>query len=242
MQTRRSFLQSVAAALSVAVVGVKPNLSAIERPVIDYSLFADNDGDVFRYDVRSPFNIDGSIYATDCRIIVSHPGEWTGEEKARVPNIGSLQWSEFDSPGWSSLGTPKLTESQDAGTCAVCRGRGVLPVKPSSLSECDECQGSGTYYPPSFDITGISRPCPKCVSGYRGGVKCSACNSGYVDFLERVGNWDFNPKYMASVRSLGAVDVRVIDAETFLEHPYGMLLFRGAGDVRGMLVSMSKNA
>lgn len=238
MQTRRSFMQSMAAALSVAVIGVKPNLSTFERPAIDYSLFTDKE--TARYDLTSPWSIDGNIYATNSRIIVTHPGEWSGDGKARVPNVGVLPWREFDSLGWSPLGKAKCVEAIGCGQCAICRGVGVLG---SNLIECDECQGSGTFYPDNYEWTGRSRPCPKCVYGYIGGVKCSACDQGYTDFVEEIGGYNFDPLWIFAIRTLGPVDIHILgDIESPYERVGGMLFFRGDGDVRGMLMSMAKTA
>lgn len=236
MQTRRSFLQSMAAALSVAVIGTKPNLSAIERPAIDYSLFTD--GETARYDLSSPWSIDGAVYATNSRILVTHPGEWSGDGKARVPNVGGLPWDEFDACGWSPLGKLNRVEASGCGQCVACRGVGVIG---SNLSECDECLGSGTFYPPNYEWTGRSRPCRKCVYGYLGGVKCGACDNGRVDFVEELHGFEYDPLYIAAIRTLGPVDVRAIEDTDKYGRRGGMLLFRGAGDVRGMLMGMSRS-
>lgn len=241
MQNRRSFLQSMAAAMSVAVVGVKPGPAAIERPVIDYSLFVDNDDYIGRYDVSSPWSVDGSIYATDCRIVVTHPGEWSGGGDARVPNAQRLQWGEFESAGWSPLGSTVQVKSEGGAACGICRGRGVLG---GNLVECDECQGSGTFYPHHYEYSGKTMPCRKCVLGYLGGVKCGACNNGQLDWREEIGGYEFSPHYIAAIRTLGPVDTRIITtgADSFKGRDHGVLLFRGAGNVRGMLMSMLKDS
>lgn len=235
--TRRSFLQSMAAAMSVAVVGVHRSAAEPSPPVIDYSLFTDRE--TTRYDLSAPWSKDGAIYATNSRILVTHPGEWNGDGTGRVPNVGVLPWGEFDARGWSPLGKTKRVEADGCGYCFVCRGVGVLG---SNLTECGECFGTGEDYPENYEWTGCSRPCSKCVLGYLGGVKCAACENGRVDYVEELGGYEYDPLWIAAIRTLGPVDVHAIEDTDKYGRVCGMLLFRGAGGVRGMLMGMTRSA
>ena len=99
---RRSFIASMAAAFGTMATGIRLGLRDVP-PNIDYSLFC---GNMFqpKYDIDRPFNIGDSIYATNCHVIVTHPGEWSGESSGKLPNIALLPWESFESRGWKMLG------------------------------------------------------------------------------------------------------------------------------------------
>lgn len=167
---RRSFMQAIAAAFSAVASGVRPNFAA-EPPKIRYELFSDTQD--FRWALSQPFSQDGVICATDARIIVTHPGEWSGESAGRVPNISSLCWDEFDTGGWKELPSQSLEFAPqfEFGTmCHLCMGTGRV--------------GDGVRRVLGKDEDGDP------MWRWTGGTKCYQCDGGWEDnfpHIERLG-------------------------------------------------------
>lgn len=232
---RRSFLASVSAAFSAAALGVnlKPRV-----PLIRYDLFTD--AEIERYSIGEPFGVDGRVFATDSRVLVSHVGELIESDgERRLPNVRKLNWDEFDSPGWKPLGTPAYENQDDRrypGTpCPDCMGIGLIGTQ---FTACDHCAGDGEVL--SDDSIQIVQ-CSKCVGGRTGGIKCGRCDSGWIydeTFCEIVGGRKFAPHYMERIRTLGPIDVLSIDGRTADGSTGPMLLFRGDHGIRGMLMGV----
>lgn len=222
--TRRSFLQSMSAAMSAVAFGARMP-SAIEPPKIRYDLFAETwiGG---KWDIHEPFSLDGSIYATDSRVLITHPGEWSGGATGRVPAVHHLWWGEFDRPGWKQLPEQRLElrhphmESQ----CVHCMATGRV--------------GEGVHRALSTDEDGDD------VYRWVGGTKCGYCNgTGWDESFshhERLGNGVFAPGYMQRLRTLGGLDYRVIECgPRYCKESY-VLLVRGDGGIKGMLMGIAE--
>jgi hypothetical protein len=230
---RRAFLQSMSAAFSAMALGVRPAF-AQSPPRINYDLFCDS-ALSYRYDMMQPWSHEGIIAASDAKILIVHPGEWSGDGSARVPDLTKLWWDEFDAPGWKELPRQQL-ETVDATSlmCPACMGTGRL--------------GDGIHRVDIKDEDGD--PC----MGWVGGRACSQCGGcGWDDFQHReiLGDGHFCPGYMNRIRTLGGVDYRVATVDyrvatvdyrvaTVARLPTytgSILLFRGDGGVKGMLCS-----
>lgn len=229
--TRRSFLQSMSAAFSAAVIGIRPAFA--EPPKINYSLFCDNWLGSSRYDIADPFSIDGGIYATDSRVLITHPGEWSGNATGSLPNVGKLQWDEFNKPGWKELPSQKLELQDDpwhyGGQCHHCMATGRVGNGITRVIGQDE-DGDAEYQ-------------------WAGGQVCGYCNGTGMDdsyrHLEPLGSALFAPGYTNRLRTLGGLDCRVIECEAGKFCGGGMahiLLVRGDHGVRGMLMSCDPRA
>jgi hypothetical protein len=220
---RRSFLQSMSVAFSAVAFGVRPNFA--QTPLkIRYELFADTQ--CFRYDLDQPFSLDGAIYATDSRFLITHPGEWTGMESGKVPNVARLWWGEFDKPGWKDLPAQKLELRSDhlESLCHRCMGTGRV--------------GDGVHRVPDKDQDGDA------YWRWAGGERCPFCDHGWdrdVCNHERIGPAVFCPGRMNRLRTLGHLDYRVIMVDPCDLRPNGLghvLLVRGDNGLKGMLCSM----
>ena len=237
---RRSFLQSMSAAFGALALGVRPSFASPSR--INYSLFTDKY--VRRYDLTSPWSDRGVIAVTDAKILITHPGEWSGEASAKVPDIWKLWWGEFDATGWCPLRTVRAKQNQQNSTsgCPQCYGTGRIGPH---VRQCD-CDPLAEYTDHSKGYPRILDGCPQCQpSGWIGGVKCTACGgSGWLEgderFVEQFQGVKFNPHYIARVRTLGEVDCRVIHGVRDTENASDLdvLLFRGADGLRAERVNM----
>ena len=238
---RRSFLQMVSAALAASTLGVR---GLTQQPdAINWNLLTDWD---VRYDLTSPWSVEGTIYATDTRKIIALPGEFSGKGDAKVPNVGKLPWNEFDAGGWQPLGRPVLerygTDDETWTLCLQCFGIG----RTGDVRRCDKCNG---YLDVWYDDTaGTSRGgCHKCHEGWVGGVECLRCHGTRHEtegppLSETIHGYPFCPAQMQMLRTLGELDIRVIDESELPLRKHGnsggVLLFRGAGGVRGLLMGL----
>ncbi len=230
---RRSFLQSLAALSGSVAIGIRPGAESIgKKSLIDYSLFCDDPlAPTPRFNLLDPFSVGEHVYASDCRILVRHPGVLTGEASGRVPDVSQLWWEEFDSPGWGSLHQAEYVYGKPGhvmALCGVCLGRGVVgKVFRCTAEDCE------------FDRE-VGHGCPHCVNGWVG-AKCTAsgCRKGDVEFREIIGGSLFCPSYMSRVRSLGNIEYRIIRKSDGVVHgPTDVMLFRGEGGVQGFLCGM----
>lgn len=229
---RRTFLQSMSAAFCSSVLAGTVDCRH-ERHSIDYSQFVDEDQLWSRrYDLSHPFSVDGSIYATDGRVVITHPGEWRGTSEGRVPDVTQLWWDEFDRSGWKPLGRPHNERHPDGASCPICRGKWLI----GPTATCKRCDGLG------WMLQDFGRAVTDC-DCYEGkvGVKCPAgCDRGLVDYREQIDGCGFCPDYMARLRTLGDLEYRRIDVDHgVIPSLVGLLLVRAAGNVRGILCGMA---
>jgi len=231
---RRSFLQSLTVAFSAVATGTRLSLKD-EPPAIDYSLFTMDEHHLGLWSALvNPFSVDGSVYATDSRVLIRHPGEWSGDDAGRLPDVSKLWWEEFDEPGWHPLGVPVHVSHSRGADCPTCRGKGF--VGPESM--CLACKGIGGTLDEEGDFY---RECPNCNEGVVGLARCPAgCVGGVVKYRERIGSGLFCPDYMARLRTLGDIEVRTIDVAKGTKVYSGgtVLLVRGPREVRGLLCGM----
>lgn len=226
--TRRSFLQSMAAAFSATALGVR--MSPAQPAAIRYELFTDTSAWVRRHQICEPFSLDGAVYATDARVLITHPGEWSGSGNAKVPDVGKLWWDEFDKPGWKELPEQRLElTTHDSSLCHLCMGLGRV--------------GDGVHRVLCRDEDGDPE------WAWAGGAKCHQCNgTGWEEeypHVDRIDGAAFSPGYMNRLRTLGGLDYRILSlGDDRRVHPRGnaeVLLVRGDGGVRGMLMCVHED-
>jgi len=212
------------------------------KPLIRYDLFTDPW--TTRFDLNAPFGIDDMIYATDCKILISHPGrDDRGTEDRRVPKVGNLPWNEFDSSGWKPLGSPDLVVRTDhyrdnGHCCSVCFGLGRVG---SNVVRCPDCHGRSEWV--DEDANEVFDGCEKCRVGYVGGPICTHCERGWVNgptIEERIigSPRRFGTGMMARIRTLGDLEYRVVEGEGANDET-SLLLFRGDHGIRGIACSMA---
>lgn len=222
---RRTFLQSLGAAMATASMGVKFTPAS---PSIDYRLFTTVDS--VRYDLSSPFSIGSTVYATDASVLIAHPGAIADVDSDRcVPKLSGLDWHEFDTGGFRPL---------------------HLVRNPTEVLPCEACFGigrTGNYRACNHEHIADNGVCYDCRDhGYCGGDVCSVC-SGAVwvsDYMYKVNGLDFAPEMIARIKTLGDLDVKVLRKEdewSIRKGHHGICLFRGANGVRGMLMGLQMN-
>ncbi len=233
---RRTFMQSLTAAFSVAMTGI--NFQPVKR-VINYDLFTDPH--TTRYSLGQPFGIDGTVYATDARVLIAHAGELEaiGEDR-RLPNLSTLEWSEFEQGGFKSLWPANYQHYKNAKprnlitACPDCMATGKIGnVRRCSCGPESEWIDYGATDGPE-----VRDGCEVCRTGWLGDRECKRCEFGWIEteaFRESVCGMSFCPSLMSRVRTLGNLDVKVIESR----NTYGpMLLFRGENNLRGMLMGL----
>ena len=94
-------------------------------PNIDYSLFCGN-RTLSKYNFDHPFNIRDAIYATNGHVIVTHPGEWSGETIGNVPDISVLPWKQFETSSWKRLREQYEEKDFDDGYTRTLIGTGTF--------------------------------------------------------------------------------------------------------------------
>lgn len=251
--SRRSFMQSMSAAMAAVVVGRLPASEA--RTVIDYSRFCDYE--TVRYNLESPWSHDGVTYASDSRILISHAGEFSGTGEGRFPDVGSLAWDSLDCRGWKPF--PMIQRRIDeAGKrhterrCPECRGLGRIGPDVRECLKCDglydEYEGpdglpGGSY----LDLNGrrhtVNNLCPHCTTGSTGGILCGYCDGTGESFMacEQVGGLLFDGWYADSIRTLPEPEYRVIEHD-FSGDKVSILGLRfGAENGRGFLMPLVRD-
>ena len=232
---RRSFLQSLSAAFAVSMTGI--HFRPVQR-IINYDLFTCRY--TTRYDFAEPFGLDGTVYATDARVLIAHAGELqASDDQRRLPKLSHLEWDEFDSPGFKSLGAPVYRQYRESkftrGTsCPDCMGTGKI----GNVRRCSCPPYSEWIDEDVVDGPQVIEGCEICRGGWLGDRSCQRCKQGFIhveSFREIVNDMPFAPSLMARVRTLGSLDVKVVNSEM---HDGPMMLFRGENNLRGMLMGM----
>lgn len=244
---RRTFIKSIAAAFGTMAVGKLPAMPAERR--INYDRFCTNTS--IRYDLDSPWSQNGTVYASDYQILITHPGEFTGDGSARVPDLSKLWWGEFDSRGWREWPDQQVLVAHPDGMqrwCPKCHGKGRLG---SGVRECPKCHGDFDEYFGDdavgdafyYDIGGVKHNvphhCPTCRTGHVGGLLCGTCKGdGHtVESLEIVGGQYLSGWYCDSIRQLGGADYRVLeDADDNRGGTFDVVAFRFADGGRGFVM------
>ena len=224
---RRSFLQSIGAAMSAVALGAR---FTPDSPSIDYRLFTGGDG---RYDLSSPFSVGGTVYATDGKVLVAHSGNVVSDAAdRRVPDVSKLWWDEFDSGGFSHL-RPIREKYPAQAECEACFGVG----RTGNFVEC-QCFHADPE-------TGVCLDCKD--SGFRGGIECPVCDGTSCvqeDYCYEIDGEPFAPHMLARIKTLGDLEVKVLheypEYSTGHRQRHGIALFRGDHGIRGMLMGMYK--
>lgn len=196
MQSRRTFVTSLAAGLSTTVLGTKVIPS---QPRIQWDLFTLKTPK-FKYDTQSPWEQNGRTIATTGYSLVSAP--WLESSvgsagRILVPNLACLPWDLLDSTGWTSIDKmERLKPSTPQIGCLRCGfsgriGRNVTPCG------CDQ------------------EKCSRCIeSGYLGGEKCEMCDGAgmlELDYVLGSGDGIFDPHVIEQFKTLGELDVQFVD-------------------------------
>lgn len=242
VMTRRSFIESVAAMVAASAVGKSVVLP--KQPAIDYSLFCDKIG-IGRYDLLTPFDLQGVRYASDARVLVCHESDGHSTDGDRpVPDVTKLWWDEFETRGWQRLPDSCVYNARGTGDdeCETCYGTGRLG---SGIVVCPICNGEEWCI--SVRTDSMSKEFkleqhPDCVSGWIGGVKCETCNGkgyhGKVGTLSLVQGRVFSTGYLNKIRTLGEVETKIIDAP---KKSAGVMVFRFGESGRGFLMGIDTN-
>lgn len=250
---RRTFLQSVAAAMASTVTG---RLPAADVPLsIDYSRFTDYEP--VRYDLDTPWSHEGVTYATDSRILISHAGEFSGDGGGRFPDVGKLWWDEFDIRGWKPFPMRQRRldftgQSPYPFACPECRGRGRVG---RDVAECQKCAGCYDEYFGDdakqdgewYDMHGNSHPsltlCPDCTRGATGGILCGYCSGSGESWIaaERIGGVLVDGWYADSIRTLPEPEYRIFEGLNAGDNVRLMAFRFGAGDGRGFAIGLRED-
>lgn len=231
---RRNFLQSVSAAMSAVALGVtfKPVATKIR-----YDLFTDTSS--AKWDLSLPFGLGDNVYATDARVVVCHPGDVDMTDGTRrVPAADRLQWDEFEAGGWKPLGQSTYChQSQNYGSyCVECLGLGRTGP---NVRRCPDCDGDSEWF---NDDGKMHDGCEKCRCCWIGGPICGKCKGeGYLteNIAESIGGFNFSPAMVGRIRTLGELDVKVIESPAnYHWTASGLMLFRGDHGIRGMLMGL----
>lgn len=245
-------MQSVAAAMTATVLGRLPQANA--STAIDYSRFADFEAN--RYDLDTPWSLDGITYATDSRILISHAGEFTGTGEGKFPNVGTLEWDALECRGWKPF-PMQQRRIDDTGLrpyparCPECRGRGRIGSDVAECSKChgcyDEYDGPGGLPNGSYvDLRGVKHTinslCPHCTQGATGGILCGHCKGTGESFIaaERVGGLKIDGWYADSIRTLPDPEYRVIEHNHLGDTVRILGLRFGAENGRGFLMPLAE--
>lgn len=234
MLSRRSFMQSIGSMMAAMTLGVRGGVT--KKPTVNFDLFTDTI-ECARYNLQHPWSVNGIIAATDARILVTTPGELSGDADARVPDLGKLCWSEFDTGGFRPFiggHRVKCRRVYTATWCGTCGGIGQVG---GVIRKCRTCGGD-------WDADGIGPECPDCFKGFVGGTKCPDCKGGKFQdddqaYDIRVGDSRFCAGYIARIKTIGDVDVKVVPVGPLNNQDGDILLFRGDNGVRGMLMGLS---
>lgn len=236
MQSRRSFLQTAAAAFAGVALGRLGSPSAPGPRPIDYTRFVEREAyDGARYQLAAPFSHGDMICATDCRILLTHQGELSGDGSARVPDVSRLNWSEFDSRGWRELPrVGRVARFTDVSSrCVHCLGTGFL----GESSECGECYGAGDVPTKLGDYVVNFWDCPRCNGRGKLGTTCVPCGgTGYTLTAEQLYGERFCVFYLDALRRLGPIETRLIQGAKSSHGESAALIFRGEHGVRGFLM------
>jgi len=208
---RRSFMQSVAAAMAATGIGHTPKVSYAE---IDYSKFC---GWSYRLDTKTPFSIGERLFATDCRILITHPFAGVVDNEQRtIPPADRLAWDEFDRARWKplpDLGQAIILEPEQRVPCYCMWELNEVTGREEDKTPwelCEDCGGTGIV------------------------VQCHE---------ERLSGLRFGGQHTNLIRSLGAVEYSILDDAKAPGGAVNVMGFRFGtkhGDGRGMLVAISE--
>lgn len=220
MMQRRSFLQSLAAALATPVLGC--SALRLSVPTIQWNQWVDPLA--MRYNLAKPFVMNGFTYATDGRKLIRTLGdcELVDAEKSKRPDISVLPWDLFDSGGWRDLKFSNDHCESECITCNKCCGLGRI----GNDLVWDDDEGDDLFWDNK--------------TGWKGGVECELCQgSGGIDcgFCYLVDGWNFDPGILQPVVNLGNVEYKLDSHPDYASGITGfsaVMLFR-CEDVQGFV-------
>lgn len=191
---RRSFLTSTAADVATWVLAAETVHRQLQGTGIDLPLFCSDAHE--RYDLRMPYHQSGKTYATNRAIAVrtSLVVPPAAAPSAPRPPLARLRWT------WPAVYADwparpeRVRHAAQRFPCPRCDGR--QRIGPD-VTRCGLCNGDGRM-PLNW-----AAPCPDCDgTGCRGGVSCTYCEEGQVDFAYRLGREVVCPSLYAKAATL----------------------------------------
>jgi len=188
--------------------------------------FADDDNS---QGFHRPLEIDGSLYYTNGKIIVTAPLMDVDRDNAHSLADKVKKYGDVAN---GNCGFNNLPEFPDFSWCARCNGHGAVEFK-----ECEDCDGRGWFEHGNHDYD-----CKNCEETGRvvveGGEKfpCSHCRgTGIINVgSTRIDGFPFGLVYLSLIKMLPGARVCVVPPEA--GDDVATLLFRydhGVGALRG---------
>lgn len=247
MISRRSFVQSLAAAMATPTIGLAFTPT---KPQIRWDLFTDDIA--MRWDLSAPWVVNNSTFATDGRALISAIGcdGDTGEGR-KVPSLHMLPWDDFDKAEWkSSRSLNRVATNSEDMVCTDCFGFGVIGAR--TKCKCGDMvvdedgkpvlnHKEWIFSDVDAEDFGFDEPiCRRCQNtGYIGNI-CQRCKgSGYVSddvYRWQLDGMTFCPGLLGKFQTLGDFDC-LLTTQSVDRKEQPLMLIRFDGGC-GMLMGM----
>lgn len=250
---RRSFLQSLGAALATpALASILGPLETARRP-IDFAAWTEPNGHS-RFAIERPFIQSHHRYATDrCRIIRELCVDADTEDATglKFPNARGLRWEDLEQLDYQEAPAQRWTKAPGLHSpCPECHPLGLIgPTTPCPcVEQVKKDLANFTHEYGSDPLSDDSDPpqdewpeewyCSKCRNGLRGQI-CPRCNGeAWVEEVQIVAGCPFRMDFYAELQKLP--DPRISVMHEWYQHgqPFGILGFRCDG-AEGLIMGMN---